>query len=279
MAPARSEREACWAARAGADRTCFPHPATASAAPPASSSIRVTPIRADGTPPPKVRFSDWRGAPGAPYDRGVLIRTTIGLGAAAAGLTALTYGIAQAIENGSCGVDEYGNVLGAPCPDGFGPMIVLMVFGYVRGARRRRARQLARALHLPDHRRRLRGRRARLPRRPRDGHAAGARDHRGRRRPDGAVHRPVRRQAPRARVRRPATGARRPPRPSAGRRHREPAAEPTFNAPAPQWEHKHTPGDPEAIAARLRQLDQLKESGLLDDAAYAEQRKRILAEL
>ena len=53
-----------------------------------------------------------------PYDRGVLIRTTIGLGAAAAGLTALTYGIAQAIENGSCGVDEYGNVLGAPCPDG-----------------------------------------------------------------------------------------------------------------------------------------------------------------
>ena len=59
----------------------------------------------------------------------------------------------------------------------------------------------------------------------------------------------------------------------------EPATEPTFNAPAPQWAHKHTPGDPEAIAARLRQLDQLKESGLLDDAAYAEQRKRILAEL
>jgi len=58
-----------------------------------------------------VRFSDWRGTPDGPYHRGVLIRTTIGLGAAAAGLTALTYGIAQAIENGSCGVDEYGNVL------------------------------------------------------------------------------------------------------------------------------------------------------------------------
>ena len=76
-----------------------------------------------------MRFSDWRGTPDGPYDRGVLIRTTIGLGAAAAGLTALTYGIAQAIENGSCGVDEYGNVLGAPCPDGFGPMIALMVLG------------------------------------------------------------------------------------------------------------------------------------------------------
>ena len=49
--------------------------------------------------------------------------------------------------------------------------------------------------------------------------------------------------------------------------------------PAPQWQREHTPGDAEAIAARLRQLDQLKESGLLDDAAYAEQRKRILAEL
>jgi hypothetical protein len=51
------------------------------------------------------------------------------MGAAAGGLTLLTYGIAQAIENGSCGVDEYGNVLGAPCPDGFGPMIMLMILG------------------------------------------------------------------------------------------------------------------------------------------------------
>ena len=63
-----------------------------------------------------------------------------------------------------------------------------------------------------------------------------------------------------------------PPPPSAGRQPPEPAH---FGADvqrsAPQWAHKHTPGDPEAIAARLRQLDQLKESGLLDDAAYAEQ--------
>ena len=227
-----------------------------------------------------MRFSDWRGTPGGSYDRGVLIRTTIGLGAAAAGLTALTYGIAQAIENGSCGVDEYGNVLGAPCPDGFGPMIVLMVFGsFLALAGAALASSLVRFI-LPIIVAVCAGVVLGFLDVQRDGHAAGARDHRRRRRPDGPVHRPVRRQAPRARVRRPAAGASTatasfggpPPSDAAGH-------EPTFNAPAPQWEHKHTPGDPEAIAARLRQLDQLKESGLLDDAAYAEQRKRILAEL
>ena len=35
----------------------------------------------------------------------------------------------------------------------------------------------------------------------------------------------------------------------------------------------------EEIAARLRQLDQLKEAGLLDEAAYEERRRQILAEL
>jgi len=57
-----------------------------------------------------------------------------------------------------------------------------------------------------------------------------------------------------------------------------PAAAPTFTAPPPQWQRAQ-PKDAEAIADRLRQLDQLKQSGLLDDAAYAEQRKRILGEL
>jgi hypothetical protein len=33
------------------------------------------------------------------------------------------------------------------------------------------------------------------------------------------------------------------------------------------------------IAGRLRQLDQLRDSGLLDEAAYKERRKQILAEL
>ena len=35
----------------------------------------------------------------------------------------------------------------------------------------------------------------------------------------------------------------------------------------------------EAVASRLRQLDQLKQSGLLGEAEYAERRKQILAEL
>ena len=225
----------------------------------------------------------------------MLIRTTIGLGAAAGGLSLLTYGIAQAIENGSCGVDEYGNVLGAPCPDGFGPMIVLMIFGtFVALAGAALASSLVRfilpviiavcagvVLGFLD---------------------VNENDTRpgleilavvaapmvlftvpfvGRRRSRGYVVQSnesgitvegvtpqqmeqVQKVADRfgVRVNPPAA-----------------AAEPTFSAPAPQWQHNHTPGDPEAIAQRLRQLDQLKESGLLDDAAYAEQRKRILSEL
>jgi hypothetical protein len=226
----------------------------------------------------------------------VLIRTTIGLGAAAAGLTALTYGIAQAIENGSCGVDEYGNVLGAPCPDGFGPMIVLMVLGsFVALAGAALASSLVRFI-LPIivavcagvvlgfldvnetdtrpgleiiavvaapmvlftvpfvGRRRSRGRVVQSG----DGFVT----------VEGATPQQM------AQVQKVANrlGVQVNEAPAV-------ATEPTFTAPAPQWEHKHTPGDPEAIAARLRQLDQLKESGLLDDAAYAEQRKRILAEL
>lgn len=208
----------------------------------------------------------------------VLLRTTIGLGTAAGGLTLLTYGIAQAIENGSCGVDEYGNVLGAPCPDGFGPMIVLMIagtFAALIGAAL--ASSLARMI-LPGIL------------------AVGAgvvlgfvdlndTDTRpgleivavvaglmilltvpfaGRRRSRGQVVYP------------PELAAKMglPPEP-APEQAPAPAA---FSAPAPQWQQAK-PKDAEAIAERLRQLDQLKASGLLDDAAYADQRKRILSEL
>jgi hypothetical protein len=208
----------------------------------------------------------------------VLIRTTIGLGAAAAGLTALTYGIAQGIEIGSCGVDEYGTVLGAPCPDGFGPMIALMVLGtFVAIAGAALASSLVRFI-LPIIIAVCAGAVLGLV----DVHAADTR-------PGVEIIAVV--AAPMVLLTVPFVGKRggrgfvlqprvhtvtyggppSPPEPA--------AAEPTFTAPAPQWQHKHTPGDPEAIAARLRQLDQLKESGLLDDAAYAEQRKRILAEL
>jgi hypothetical protein len=212
----------------------------------------------------------------------VLVRTTIGLGAAAAGLTALTYGIAQAIENGSCGVDEYGNVLGAPCPDGFGPMIVLMVFGsFVALAGAALASSLVRFI-LP----------AIIA--VCAGVVLGFMDvNETDTRPGLEIIAAV--AAPMVLFTVPFTGRRKerstfavtpeqfhqvqaqfatePVRPPA------PAQEPTFEAAAPQWQHNHTPGDPEAIASRLRQLDQLKESGLLDEAAYAEQRKRILSEL
>ena len=210
----------------------------------------------------------------------MLIRTTIGLGAAAAGLTALTYGIAQGIEIGSCGVDEYGTVLGAPCPDGFGPMIALMVLGtFVAIAGAALASSLVRFI-LP------------IIIAVCAGVVLGFLDVNetdtrpgleilavvaapmvlftvpfvGKRRERGFVVQPERADQFHQMA---ATFSAPPP----------PATEPTFTAPAPQWQPNHTPGDPEAIATRLRQLDQLKESGLLDDAAYAEQRKRILAEL
>lgn len=225
----------------------------------------------------------------------MLVRTTIGIGAAAAGLTTLTYGIAQAIENGSCGVDEYGNVLGAPCPDGFGPMIVLMVFGsFVALAGAALASSLVRfilpsiiavcagvVLGLLD----VNEQDTRpgleivavvaapmvlftvpfVGRRRRRGYVVQSNE--GGITVEGATPQQmeqVQKVADRfgVQVNQPTA-----------------AAEPTFSEPAPQWQHRHTPGDPEAIAERLRQLDQLKESGLLDDAAYAQQRKRILSEL
>ena len=53
----------------------------------------------------------------------LIIRVAIGLVLATAGLTFFVYGIAQAINVGSCGGYR------AACPSGTGPMIVLMVFG------------------------------------------------------------------------------------------------------------------------------------------------------
>jgi len=58
-----------------------------------------------------------------------LPRIAVGMAVFAGGLTLLVYGIAQAVEIGSCGTDEYGRSIGPPCPDGFGPMIALMVLG------------------------------------------------------------------------------------------------------------------------------------------------------
>jgi hypothetical protein len=59
----------------------------------------------------------------------LLVRTALGLGLLAGGLTCFGYGLAQAIENGSCGTDKYGRAVGPPCPSGTGPMIMLMILG------------------------------------------------------------------------------------------------------------------------------------------------------
>jgi uncharacterized membrane protein (UPF0136 family) len=59
----------------------------------------------------------------------LLVRTAVGLALLAGGLTFLTYGIAQAVDNGSCGTSSSGRSVGPPCPSGFGPMILLMVLG------------------------------------------------------------------------------------------------------------------------------------------------------
>ena len=54
----------------------------------------------------------------------------IGFAMFAGGMTLLVYGIAQAIQMGNCGTDEYGTARsGPPAPSGFGPMIVLTIAG------------------------------------------------------------------------------------------------------------------------------------------------------
>ena len=58
-----------------------------------------------------------------------VLGTVIGFALLAFGLTCLCYGIAQAIEIGSCGTDRYGRSVGPTCPSGTGGMIGMMVGG------------------------------------------------------------------------------------------------------------------------------------------------------
>ena len=48
----------------------------------------------------------------------VIVRTGIGYLLFAGGLTFFVYGIAQAIETGNCGTDEYGRSIGPPARAG-----------------------------------------------------------------------------------------------------------------------------------------------------------------
>ncbi|MDA0166965.1 hypothetical protein OM076_42285 [Solirubrobacter ginsenosidimutans] len=58
-----------------------------------------------------------------------LPRIAVGFVVFAGGLTFLVYGIAQAITTGSCGSSSNGLSYGPACPSGMGPMILLMILG------------------------------------------------------------------------------------------------------------------------------------------------------
>ncbi len=202
----------------------------------------------------------------------LILRSVIGLAIAAAGLTFLTYGIAQAVQTGSCGSSSNGMSYGPSCPDGFGPMILLMilgtfaaiggaaiagrlvsfigviivavvagvVFGIVdlNDADTRPGPEIIAAVFIP----------MLLFVFPGIGRTRRA-----------AVSMPAQRPQPVDRE------------PDPGMR--------------PQWSQAPKPQPPtttkmaEDLASRLRQLEQLKASGLLADSEYAERRKQILAEL
>jgi hypothetical protein len=192
----------------------------------------------------------------------VIVRTGIGYLLFAGGLTFLVYGIAQAIGLGNCGTDEYGRSIGPPCPSGFGPMIGLMIAGTfvaLIGA-------AVAAVGLGVVARLVLAGIVAIG----AGIALGFVDlHDDDSRPGLEIVAAV--VAPLAvfSFPGPKTSPRRRPGP-------QPVTEPpvTFATPPPT-----TRQSADDIAGRLRQLDQLKESGLLDEAAYKERRAQILAEL
>lgn len=186
-----------------------------------------------------------------------VLRLAIGFAVFAGGLTFLVYGIAQAIDNGSCGTSSNGYSAGPPCPSGFGPMILLMVLGTFAalvgvGLAAGGARGVARFVAA--------GTVAVLA-----GVVLGIVDlHADDTRPGLEIVVAV--VAPLLVLTLP--GVSRPPRARA-------AGAPVTEPPAART----TTASAEDIATRLRQLDQLRDSGLLDEAAYKERRDQILAEL
>jgi hypothetical protein len=196
----------------------------------------------------------------------VIVRTGIGYLLFAGGLTFLVYGIAQAIETGSCGTDEYGRSIGPACPSGLGPMIGLMIVGTFVALIGAAVASVGIGVV------------ARLVFAGIIAVVAGVvlgfvdlHDDDSRPGPEIvlAVLAPLAvlsLPGPKAREKRPRTPI------------LQPVTDPpvTFATPPPVTTTRQSADE---IAARLRQLDQLKESGLLDEAAYKERRKQILAEL
>ncbi|WP_157591896.1 hypothetical protein [Solirubrobacter soli] len=198
----------------------------------------------------------------------VIVRTGVGYLLFAGGLTFLVYGIAQAIQMGNCGSDSYGRSFGPPCPTGFGPMIMLMILGTFvaligAGIASVGLGVVARLVFA--------GVIAIVA-----GVVLGIVDlNDDDSRPGLEIVIAV--LAPLAVLSFPGPVAREQ------RRRRAPAqvmTEPpvSFAGPPPTWA-KTSKQSADDIASRLRQLDQLKESGLLDEATYKERRNQILAEL
>jgi len=199
----------------------------------------------------------------------LLLRTASGLILATGGLTFLVYGIAQAIANGSCGSSSNGMSYGPACPSGTGPMILLMVFGsFLALAGAALAGVFARymvaffvALAA--------------------GVVLGFVDLNDTdTRPGYEILIAV--VAPMVLLVLPGVGRPRT-RPTVRLMQTSQApqaADASFGVP-PKWQPRQpaTPAAAEEIASRLRQLEQLKASGLLGEPEYAERRKQILAEL
>jgi hypothetical protein len=198
----------------------------------------------------------------------LILRIAIGLVAATFGLTCFVYGLAQSVNVGSCGGYR------AACPSGTGPMIVLMVFGcFVALGGAALAGVFARFMFVFFI--------AAIA-----GVVFGFVDI------DDTDTRPgyevlIAVVAPMVLIVLPGVGRERQ-RPAAVRMMQTPQAPQAAQAPAanfgvpPKWQPREQPttaAGAEDIASRLRQLDQLKSSGLLGEQEYAERRKQILAEL
>ena len=212
------------------------------------------------------------------------MRAAIGMVLATGGLTFFVYGLEQAIQNGSCGTSDSGVYYG-PCPDGTGPMIASMVFGmFVALAGAAIAGVILRFVFVifisiavalvlgfvdlndADTRPGLEALVAVLA-----PMVLIVVPGLGKRRSNARVVPPQMAEMAQQMAQMPTA-----PRPQPAQ---QPAA--SFGTP-PQWKPRDEPAtaaDAEAVASRLRQLDQLKQSGLLGEAEYAERRKQILAEL
>jgi hypothetical protein len=202
------------------------------------------------------------------YDRAVrvILRSAIGLAIAAGGLTFLTYGIAQAVQTGSCGSSSSGVSYGPACPSGFGPMIVLMVFGTflaiggaaIAGRLASFIGALVAAVIV--------------------GVVLGFVDL------NDADTRPgpeilVAVLAPMMLFVVPGVGRTRRATVATPQQRPQPADREPDPEMRPQWSQPPTTKMAEDLASRLRQLEQLKASGLLADSEYAERRRQILSEL